>query len=81
VTPGDEADDVEDGKDEEYNGRRVVMEVEVYDGRPEPKNTVENTGNPNELLRSESVKRERLLSETSQPVQSSQSSRQSPSPR
>jgi hypothetical protein len=81
VTPGDEADDVEDGKDEEYNGRRVVMEVEVYDGRPEPENTVENTGNPNELLRSESVKRERLLSETSQPVQSSQSSRQSPSPR
>jgi hypothetical protein len=81
VTPGEEADDVEDGKDQEYDGRRIVVKVKVYDGCPEPQDTMENTGNPDELLRSESIESGGLLLETLPPVQSSQSSRQSPSPR
>ena len=48
--PGDEAEDVEDGKNQEHDGRRVVVSCKVHNCRPETKDDLENGRDPDELL-------------------------------
>jgi hypothetical protein len=49
--PADETEDVEDAEDEEYNATRPVFSGEHVNGRDESENDVEDTRNPDELLR------------------------------
>lgn len=50
MTPGEEANDVENGKDKEYDGGRVIMKDEVDNRRAEAEDTMEYTRKPYELL-------------------------------
>ena len=49
--PADETENVEDAEDEEHDAARPVSSREHVNGRDETENDVENTRNPDELLR------------------------------
>lgn len=52
--PTDEADDAKDTEEGENDGRRVVMAVEVVDACPDSESNVQDTGDPDKLLRKSS---------------------------
>ena len=48
--PADETNDVEDRKDQEHDGGRVIMTHEIDNGGADTEDDLQDTGDPNELL-------------------------------